>query len=153
MESAIAAYRRRFEEVGMFENALYPGIKEALEGFEAFGHRLCVVTAKPRRYAWQILEHFKLAQLFCGVYGPELSQREYSKESLIRDACSHHNVIRSQTVMIGDRADDILGAKSNGLHSIGVTWGYGEREELAAAQPDRLVTSAGELVDYLNTTL
>jgi phosphoglycolate phosphatase len=137
----------------MFENVLYPGMKEALEEFEASGHFLCVVTAKPRKYAWQILEHFKLSQLFRGVYGPELSQREYSKESLIHEACSNHDVIRRETVMIGDHAEDILGAKNNGLCSIGVTWGYGEREELESARPDRLVSSAGELVEYINTTL
>jgi phosphoglycolate phosphatase len=53
--------------------------------------------------------------------------------------------------MIGDRAEDILGAKRNGLLSVGALWGYGEREELEAAHPDRLVRSSEELVEYIRS--
>lgn len=56
IERAIETYRRRFEQVGMFENGLFPGIVEMLEEFQNAGHDLFVVTAKPRRYAVQILE-------------------------------------------------------------------------------------------------
>ncbi len=38
--------------------------------------------------------------------------------------------------MIGDRAQDIAGAKANGLHSAGVLWGYGSKEELSQAGAD-----------------
>jgi phosphoglycolate phosphatase len=149
IELAIAAYRQRFERVGIFENALYPGIEEALAEFAAAGRCLCVVTAKPRFYARQILEHFNVAKLFRGIYGPELGQRQYSKESLIREACVEEKVTPLKAIMIGDRAEDILGAKRNALYSVGATWGYGEREELEAAQPDCLVTSSEELVEYI----
>jgi phosphoglycolate phosphatase len=149
IELAIAAYRRRFEEVGMFENTLYPGIKEALEELDGFGHSLYVVTAKPHEYARQILQHFNISRLFRAVHGPDFGQRRYSKESLIRQACSIEDVTRSRTIMIGDRTEDILGAKENGLKSVGVTWGYGDRKELENAQPDRLVNSSEELVDYI----
>ena len=35
--------------------------------------------------------------------------------------------------MVGDREHDIIGAKSEGLRSIGVLYGYGSREELESA--------------------
>src|SRR5438477_5968128 len=111
IEMVISAYRRRFERVGMFENQLYPGIEEALAEFAGAGHALYVVTSKPRTYARQILEHFDLMNVFCGVHGPELGHRQYSKESLIREACADEKVNPRQAVMIGDRAEDVLGAK------------------------------------------
>ena len=49
--------------------------------------------------------------------------------------------------MGGDRANDIEGAKENGLPSIGVLWGYGDEEELAGATS--LVSTPQELLDYL----
>src|SRR5258706_7667760 len=58
LDLAVAIFRRRFEQVGMFENALYPGVDEALEEFAASGFSLYIVTAKPRVYARQILEPF-----------------------------------------------------------------------------------------------
>lgn len=39
----------------------------------------------------------------------------------------------SEVVMVGDRENDIRGARENGLDSIGVLYGYGSREELLEA--------------------
>jgi len=149
IDRAIAAYRRRFERVGMFENRLYPGIAEMLSTLGVAGHAMLVVTAKPHAYARQILEHFGIAQVFRGVYGPELGARHYTKASLIREACMAASAQADKTIVIGDRAEDVSGAKSNGLGSVAVTWGYGDREELEAAQPDRIVVSSRELLEYV----
>jgi phosphoglycolate phosphatase len=35
--------------------------------------------------------------------------------------------------MIGDREFDVTAAARNGIRAIGVTWGYGSREELQTA--------------------
>ena len=40
--------------------------------------------------------------------------------------------------LVGDRAEDILGAQATGIASIGVTYGYGSLEELRAAGPTRI---------------
>jgi phosphoglycolate phosphatase len=48
-------------------------------------------------------------------------------------------------VMVGDRAQDIVAARAHGLHSIGVLWGYGSREELVAAGAAALCARPGEL--------
>ena len=149
IERAIAAYRHRFDQIGIFENRVYPGMVETLEAFEAAGYGMCVVTAKPRVYALRVLEHVGIARLFRGVYGPELSARDYTKESLIREACEGTPEPTGRAVMIGDRGEDVRGAKSNGIGSVAVTWGYGDREELEAAQPDRIVASCSELRDYI----
>jgi phosphoglycolate phosphatase len=60
IEQAIACYRRRYEREGILENALYPGIVEALSVLAESGHRLYVVTSKPATYANWILEHSTL---------------------------------------------------------------------------------------------
>ena len=51
--------------------------------------------------------------------------------------------------MIGDRGEDVVGARDNGVHAIAVTWGYGTEAELEAARPDRIVRSTAELLQYL----
>ena len=149
IEGAIAAYRRRFEQIGIFENRVYPGIVEMLEAFDAAGHDMCVVTVKPRVYALRILEHFEIARCFRDVYGPELGTRDCTKASLIRAACTASPTPSSRAVMIGDRAEDVRGARSNGIGSVAVAWGYGDREELEAAEPDRIVASSCELREYM----
>jgi phosphoglycolate phosphatase len=149
IDEAIAAFRQRFERIGMFENALYPGIAEAIADLVDMDFSLCVVTAKPRVYAARILEHFQLGDRFSGVYGPELADRKYSKESLIRQACLAEGVTPAHAVMVGDRVEDIVGAKANGLQTAAVVWGYGDPAELEDADPDHLAQTTADLVSWL----
>ena len=48
--------------------------------------------------------------------------------------------------MIGDRKFDILGARENGIDSIGVLYGYGSRAELEEAQATYIVEKPGDLL-------
>ena len=51
----------------------------------------------------------------------------------------------SNTIMVGDRMHDIIGAQANSLRSIGVLWGYGSRTELEQAGADALARHPSEL--------
>ena len=149
IDRAVTAFRERFERVGMFENALYPGIAPAVSELADMGFTLCLVTAKPHVYALRILQHFGLADRFSGVYGPELTDRTCSKEALIRHACAAERVVPRESVMVGDRVEDVLGARANGLRTVAALWGYGDHAELTAARPDRCVRTSAELVAWL----
>jgi phosphoglycolate phosphatase len=144
VERAVTAYRRRFEPIGMFENQLYPGVEDALVALGSSGARLHVVTAKPAVYARRIIRHFGIERHFVSVVGPGLEDTRFTKADLIHDALSENEASPGDAIVIGDRAADIVGARANGVRSIGVTWGYGEPGELAEA--DDLVDSWAELV-------
>ena len=47
--------------------------------------------------------------------------------------------------MIGDRKFDVEGARALGVESVGVTYGYGSKEELKEAKADYIVQSVEEL--------
>jgi len=149
LDHAMSAYRARFETTGIFENTICPGIPAALGVLTGNGHHLSVVTAKPIVFARRILDHFGLSTFFAEVYGPDLGSRGYSKSSLIRTALDATGFSPQSTGMIGDRGEDVTGARANGVHAIAVTWGYGTDAELAAARPDRIVRSALELLEYV----
>lgn len=149
IEQAITSYRHRFDRQGIFENALYSGIVEALSALSRTAHPLYVVTSKPAAYANRILEYFAIAKFFRAVYGPELSDRRFSKAWLVRTALNANGIMRQSAFIVGDRADDIAAARQNGVRSIGVTWGYGSRQELETAGADALAESAAELVEYI----
>ena len=151
LDEAMAAYRARFDTIGILENVVCPGIPGALETLTRIGYRLSVVTAKPTVYARRILEHFELAACFDAVYGPDLSSRGYSKTSLIRDALAATDVAPASVVMVGDRGEDVLGARCNGVRAIAVSWGYGSQAELEAAAPDVIVGSPSELLEHLRS--
>lgn len=145
ISEAIARYRDRFGETGLFENEVYPGIPELLAELRAAGHELRVVTSKPTLYATRIAAHFELDGHFAEVHGSELSGERCDKGELLAHLLDTEPLAREDCVMIGDRSHDVRGARANGLRSIGVLWGYGSHDELTEAGAGRLCADLGEL--------
>ncbi len=56
-------------------------------------------------------------------------------------------------IMVGDREQDIHGARQNDLRALGVLWGYGTRAELEESRPDAIVESPDQLVAALSHLL
>ena len=132
-EFALERFRHRYMEGGILENSVYPGIPDALADLRRRRVRVLLATSKPIAYATQILRNTRLAEYFDGVYGSELDGTRADKGKLIAYILERESLDRSATSMVGDRAQDILGARANGIASIGVLWGYGSREELVDA--------------------
>lgn len=145
VERALAHYRERFADVGLFENAAYEGIAEALASLRGEGAALYVATSKPRVYAERIVRHFALDGHFEAVHGCELDGTREAKRDLLEHLLATHAVDRSRAVMVGDRDVDMAAARHHGLGALGVTYGFGGREELLGAGAHALVASPREL--------
>lgn len=150
IELALATYRERFATIGLFENALYPNIREVLETARAQDHRLYLATSKPHVYARRILEHFGIADCFEAVYGSELDGRNDDKGELISHLLQTEKLDPSQCLMFGDRKHDIIGAARNQVRGIGVTWGYGSEDELREAGAFALCPAPQQLADHFS---
>lgn len=148
LAEAIRLYREYFVPVGLRENTVYPEVGETLHALRQ-NHELWVVTSKPHIYAREIIEHFGLSAFFRDVYGSELSGLRADKGELIRHVLDTEHIAPADAYMVGDRAHDVLGARRNQVDAVGVTWGYGSREELHAAAPRHLVATMAELRDAL----
>jgi phosphoglycolate phosphatase len=148
IKELVAHYRVRFKATGMFENEVYPGIPELLNELQTrFSLFLC--TSKPHAFANPILEHFRLNQYFTKIYGSELDGTRSDKAHLIAHILKENKLNPNHAVMIGDRKHDVVGAKKNGMEAIGVSWGYGSREELSLAGAGRITSSPKELEKIL----
>ena len=145
---ALLLYRERFSEIGLFENEVFPGIEDTLSALAASGRRMFVATSKPAIYAERIVSHFGLEQHFERVFGSELDGTRTDKTDLLRFALEAADVDPTQTVMIGDRSHDMVGARNNGMTAIGVLYGYGNRDELLEAGAHRICETHRELVDH-----
>lgn len=144
---AVEYYREYFRDRGIFENIPYEGIAEVLEKLQAAGKTLLVATSKPEPFARRIMEHFELDKYFTYVAGASFDAARSEKWDVIEYALATMNITdRAEAVMIGDRKHDIIGAKKTGLDSVGVLWGYGNREELTAAGADTIVERVEQLV-------
>lgn len=127
----VAAYRERYGDIGYAENQLYPGIPEALQGLAEAGFPLGLCTSKRRDFACKILAMFKLDHLFRFVDGGEIGMHKWQQIAALREA----GRVSDASLMVGDRAVDLVAAHRNGLSGAGVLWGHGSRDELTAETP------------------
>ena len=142
--------RERYTDTGIYENKLYDGMKDFLEEATRQGRILMLATSKPTVFAKRILDYFDIARYFTFVAGSGLDGSFYTKGDVIRHVLESNDMAdHSSVVMIGDRKHDIIGAKENKLNSIGVLYGYGNREELSQAGADYIVKDIAGLRDLL----
>ena len=144
-EQAMRIYRERFSTTGLYENSVYDGIEACLEKLSTRAESLFVATSKPTVYSERIISHFGLGNYFKVIYGSHLDGRLGNKAELLSHILQQENINASDTVMIGDRKFDIIGARSNSIHSIGVLWGYGSEQELRDAGADDLCRHPDQL--------
>jgi phosphoglycolate phosphatase len=149
VEHALALYRARYAEHGWRENDVYAGVENALSALAARGQRMILCTSKPRVYAQRIVDHFGIAGWIGTVYGPELDGRFDNKNDLLGAIIAAERLDANACLMIGDREQDMIAARANGVDGIGVLWGYGSSAELIGAGARRLVARPDELHDAL----
>ena len=151
-EEAIEAtllYRERYHAIGWLENQIYPGVRSLLLTLKLAGVRLSIATGKPQDASEMILDHFRLSHLFSSIVGPLPAEYHVSKGALI---CRSLEGCHGRAVMIGDRDLDILGAQEAGIDSIGVTYGYGTRQELESAHSNAVISNLNELYGVLGVS-
>ena len=143
---AIGYYREYYAEKGIYENRVYDGIEELLQWLRDTGRRVIVATSKPEPFAVRVLEYFRLDSCFDVIAGATLDGSRVKKGDVIRYALERADVRDlSGAVMVGDRENDIQGAKENGLDSIGVLYGYGSRGELMEAGAGQIAETVDDL--------
>ncbi|WP_376695983.1 HAD hydrolase-like protein [Wenzhouxiangella sp. EGI_FJ10305] len=142
---AVELYRGRFGEVGLYENVPYPGIAEAMDTLRQRGARLFVATSKPTVYARRIVDHFGLDRNLEDVFGSDLDGTRSDKADLLAYITDCLALKPEATLMVGDRRHDMIGARANRIHPVGVTWGYGSRDELLEAGAARLLCEPQDL--------
>lgn len=152
-EEAVEKYRERFRDTGIFENRVYDGIPEMLHTLQSKGMFLAVASSKPQVFVERILDHFDLRKYFTAVVGSELDGRRETKDQVVQETLHQlfgDEPVRPEEVyMIGDRKFDVEGARALGIESVGVTYGFGSKEELKEAKADYIVQSVEELEKFL----
>lgn len=146
---AVKHFREHYAEKGIFENNVYPKMDVLIDKLSESGYRLYIATSKPLEFAITVLNHFRLKEYFNSIHGSDMSADNKPKDKLIADAILMNGLIKNESIMIGDRYHDINGAKSNGIASIAVTYGYGSINELSDLQPDYIADSADEIEKIL----
>ena len=150
-EKAVEYYREYYRPKGIFECVLYPGIKETLKTLSEQGYKIGMATVKPEVFAEKIAKHFGIDVYFDFISGSELdNSRDDKADVIIRATENIQGADIADTVMIGDRAYDMIAAKKLGMSGIGAVYGYGSAKELEEAGADILVNAPSEIPEAVS---
>lgn len=153
-EQAVLYYREYYSTQGIYQNGIMPGMEEAFRTLRAHGCHLYVATSKPELYAKQILEYLRLDGYFDIIAGSTFDKSRDTKAAVIEYlltgiAPDQTKPSVSDIIMVGDRKFDVLGARTFGIETIGVLFGYGSKEELEACDCRYLAENAEEMVHII----
>ena len=141
---AVELYRAHYASTSMALTTVIPGVEQALEAIAADA-TLAVVTSKPGEVAVPLLEQVGLAGWFAAVHGPRADHNIEPKSVTLGRAQAQFGADGRPQVMVGDRSHDVDAGRACGTVTVGVTWGAGGHDELAAAGADRIVDTPADL--------
>ena len=150
---AAEIYHQFYEREGIRHATLYPHIKTLLKQLHDEKYSLYLATSKIQPHAEIQLETLGIANYFRGAQGATRDGSLRHKVDVIHQAVSRYQLDPKHSLMIGDHKVDILGGKHHGMKTIGVTYGYGTREELLAAKPDALCDQPEQLYQLIKMQL
>lgn len=145
----VEKYRERFNDIGIFENVIYPGIADMLKALKEAGCKISIASSKPTVLVERILDHFDIRKYFDAVVGSNLDGTRVKKEEVVEEALRQLGSVKEKTAMVGDRKFDIYGAKEFDLTGVGVSFGYAGENELQEAGADYIVDTVEELQNLL----
>lgn len=147
---ALDTFHIYYRTKGIYEAKAYAGLEDSLCRLKNQGYRLFVATSKPEPEARRVVEHFGLQAYFDfvgGSDGDHGTSRD-SKAAVIRYVLEENGILAEESIMIGDRKHDIIGAKKNAMMSVGVLYGYGDYEELELAGADYILNTTKDIADF-----
>ena len=134
-----------YDNDGFPNTFAYPGVLAEVRAVAAAGATAAIVTNKRHAGATAMARRFGWNGVFAGGVwsGDMFPGRKLAKTELLAVVMQRLGAAPGESVMVGDTASDFEAARANGVFSVGVEWGYGRPDELAAA--DVTVSAPGEL--------
>ena len=141
----VNSYRKRYAEIGYAENIIYKDMASVLTKIHRNSNiKMGVCTSKREDFAIKILELFEIKNLFAFINGGDIGIQKWQQiKTLISSG-----TISENSIMVGDRAVDLVAAHKNGISSAGVLWGYGSESELTTEKPKYIFSQPQELVEH-----
>lgn len=125
---AVRIFREKYSGEELFNAEVFSGITELLDALKERGYVLAVATCKVEKFAHLILDRFGISRYF-NVIGGSTGTRVTKAEVIAHVRRELGDPDISQMLMIGDRDNDILGARAVGIDCLYALWGYGSSDE------------------------
>ena len=142
VESLIQNYRTIYWDRKHAATRVFPGITEMLG---ALGGRKATATTKTSRTTREVLEQFGLIQHFEHVQGTDGFPAK-PEPDVILTALKALGAEPAECLLVGDSAADMEAGRRAGVRTCAVSWGYGDRRQMARWEPNFWIDQPGDLI-------
>ena len=125
-------------------------MKEVLKTLKERGYYIAVITNKPQMTTDNVIENYFKDITFDAVIGQQKGMEKKPNPSTTISLINKFNVLKENTVFIGDGETDYQTAVNANVKCISVLWGYRTREELIEAGASVFVNEPSKLLSVLN---
>ena len=124
----------------------YDGIPEMLRNITGRGVRLAVASNKYQDGAEKLVHHFFGDYEFVKILGQREGQPIKPDPAIVDQILAEVPYIsKAETVYVGDSNVDMQTGANAKVRTIGVSWGFRGREELAAYHPSAIIDTSEDL--------
>lgn len=150
-DKVCAVYDENYEREPLYKTDAYDGIRELLTELKSRGVKLGVCSNKPDNVARDVIAQIFGDRIFDCVTGvTEDGVTKPDPQTALRVARQLSDGIdMKQILFIGDTNVDMQTAHNAGMTSVGVLWGFRDREELEAAGAEHIVAKPAEILDLV----
>lgn len=131
------------------KTALYPGVLDTLEYLKGVDKKMAIVTNKQIKFTERILEELAIKKFFDMVLGGDSLANKKPHPEPVEKIIATLAVQKDMAVFVGDSPVDCEAGKGAGIFTIGVEYGFRDKEELISAGFDLLIKEFSELRDIL----
>ena len=130
LEHFYRSYMEEFSKYCMYEVKPFPGIPELLSELQAEGIRTAVLSNKPDAQTREVVRSLFGDKLIDMVQGQtEEVPRKPAPDGALRIAAAF-GLEPSECMYLGDSDTDMKTGRAAGMYTVGVLWGFRNREEL-----------------------
>jgi phosphoglycolate phosphatase len=139
----IAARVRKEMSENVAHLETFEGLPSVLTELRARGFTLGILTSNSRSN----VERFLAAQGLAQFDFVDTSSSVWGKQRRLKALLRSHRLQASEVAYVGDEVRDIEATKPLDICMVAVDWGYSAGEQLAAHQPDHLISRPAQLLD------
>lgn len=149
MPEAWRLYQQTYLRINGKRSTVFAGAKDGLDYLRAKGFSLACLTNKPLSFAAPLLKAKGLSEYFSHVFGGDSFPRKKPDPLPLIETCKALGFTPSETLMIGDSANDAQSARGAGCPVVLMTYGYNHGEPVQTVDADGFFDSLADIGPWL----
>ncbi|MCX5781817.1 MAG: HAD-IA family hydrolase [Elusimicrobia bacterium] len=147
LANAFVEFKNYYYKHPVENTKIYSGILELLEKLK--GKKKAVLTNKPENISKKILESLNLDSYFSLVWGGDTGPKKKPDPGPIHSILKRFKLEPKDAIMIGDGINDIRAAKSAGVATLALGYGYTDEKEILDLRPDYFSKTIKDLLEMI----